>query len=596
MSESLSPILSVLGKNWVMRPADQRQILALSQILNEPEIVARLLAVRGVTLDTAAQYLTPTLKAQLPDPFLLKDMETAVTRLQKAIHGHEKICFFGDYDVDGATSTALMLHYFRALGLNPQYYIPDRIAEGYGPNTAAFNKLAQQGIQLIVTLDCGTTSFEPIAAAQALDVDVIVIDHHMGEPRLPNACAIVNPNRLDEPKNPCQNLAAVGVSFLVLVALNQRLRQNGFFQTRSEPDLLSLLDLVALGTVCDVMPLQGLNRAFVTQGLKVLSRRQRPGLVALGDIGGINSTPMAYHLGFVIGPRINAAGRVGCADYGTRLLTTSSEAESRQLAQTLNGFNDERQIIEHEVSQEAYLQAQQQVHSPLIIVHGLNWHPGVIGIVASRIKDRFHRPVLAISFDDEHNGKGSGRSIHGIDLGSLIHAAKQKKLLEGGGGHAMAAGFSLKFELLGAFRGFLEERILATGIDFTPFVSFDGYLSSSALNIEFIESLGRLEPYGQGNPSPRFVIENMRVAHADMVGTQHVRVSLRDDAGIRYKGIAFRAIGTALGDTLLNTKNCALNVLAAVKIDRWNGNAVVNLEIEDIQLLNHVQAAGGLGC
>jgi single-stranded-DNA-specific exonuclease len=577
------PSLSVSSKKWVLRTADPRLVLALAQTLGESELVARLLAIRGVNLDTVHQFLNPTLRAQMPDPCHLKDMDKAINRLIQAIKNREKICFYGDYDVDGATSTSLMLSYFRDLNVEASFYIPDRISEGYGPNVAAFQKLAADGIKVIVTLDCGTTSFEPIAAAQQAGVDVIVIDHHTAEPRLPNALAVINPNRLDE-QSPCGMLAAVGVSFLVLVGLNQRLRQQGYFANRPEPNLLAYLDLVALGTVCDVMPLTGLNRAFVSQGLKILGKRQRIGLRALCDIGGLNAAPAAYHLGFILGPRINAAGRISCADYGTRLLTSNDEHEAQRLARMLDQFNEERQLIEQQVLEEAYLQAAQQEEAPLIIVHGEGWHPGVIGIVAGRVKERFHRPTLAISFDEQLQGKGSGRSIVGIDLGSLIHAARQKGLLTAGGGHAMAAGFSLEKAMLTDFQQFMVERILASGCDLTPSSSFDGYLAASALSVEFIEKLARLEPYGQGNPSPKFVIENLRIATAEIVGSNHVRVVLRSADGHKFKGIAFRAVGTPLGDTLLAPKPHPIHVLGAVKIDRWNGNMTINIEIDDIAL------------
>jgi single-stranded-DNA-specific exonuclease len=585
--EEVTRELSVSGKRWLLREVDPRTVLALVQRLGESELMARLLAIRGATLDNVQQFLHPTLRDHLPDPLHLKDMDIAISRLLHAIQRGEEICFYGDYDVDGATSTALMVSYFRAIGLSPRFYIPDRIQEGYGPNVAAFTALAQDGVKVIVTLDCGTTAFEPIAAAQQAGVDVIVIDHHTAEPRLPEAFAIINPNRLDE-QSPYRFLAAVGIAFLTLVALNQRLRQVGYFKKRPEPDLLTFLDLVALGTVCDVMPLQGLNRAFVKQGLKVLSKRQRQGLRALCDVGGMVSPPAAYHLGFVLGPRINAAGRIGCADYGTRLLLSHDEEETQTLARTLDHLNRERQVIEQQVLEEASIQAEQQDQSPLIIVHGDGWHPGVIGIVAGRLKERFHRPTLVISFDNQHLGKGSGRSITGIDLGSLIHAARQQELIPNGGGHAMAAGFSVMRGQLASFREFLIERILATAPGLVPAASFDGYLAASALTVEFVESLARLEPYGQGNPAPRFVVENLQITASEVVGNGHIRVFLRSLEGLRLKGVAFRAVGTPLGDCLLNPPFHPVQMLVAVKLNHWNGNTTVELDIEDMCLTHSV--------
>ena len=575
--------LSLGGKRWIMRTADDRQTLGLAQALNIPEITARLLVIRGVKQDTAQQFLTPKLRDHLPDPFHLKDMDKAVDRLIKAIHHQESICFFGDYDVDGATSTSLMIHYFRILGINVDYYIPDRISEGYGPNAQAFQKLADRGVNVIVTLDCGTTSFEPIALAQSLNVDIIIIDHHVAEPRLPDAHAIVNPNRLDE-DSPCRTMAAVGVSFMLLIALTQRLRQQGFFKDKLEPNLMNFLDIVALGTVCDVMPLEGLNRALVSQGLKVLAKRQNIGLSALSDVGRATSTPTTYHLGFIIGPRINAAGRVDCADYGVRLLTTTDPLEAQALAQKLDVFNSDRRAIEQDVLIDAMNQAEQQAQEPVIIVHGQGWHPGVIGIVAGRVKERFHRPTLVISFDDHGIGKGSGRSVTGIDLGSTIHAARQKKLLLAGGGHAMAAGLTIERQHLADFRQFLHERFNAADHDFTPAVSFDGYLATSALTVEFVEKLSQLEPYGQGNPTPRFVISNLRLAMVDIVGHDHLRLSLQSMDGQRLKAIMFRAVATPLGEYLLKRPSQPLDILTAVKIDHWQGQENIKLEIDDVRL------------
>ena len=574
--------LSLSGKRWLQRTSDDRQTRGLAQALGIPEITARLLTIRGVNTDTAQRFLTPRLRDHLPDPFHLKDMDKAVDRLVAAIIQQQRICCYGDYDVDGATSTALMMQYFRAIGVKIEYYIPDRITEGYGPNTKAFQTLAERGVNVIITVDCGTTSFEPIATAQGLGVDVIVIDHHTAEPRLPDAYALVNPNRLDE-TSPCRTLAAVGVSFLLLIALTQRLRQKDFFKTRPEPNLMQFLDIVALGTVCDVMPLEGLNRTLVSQGLKILAQRQNIGLNALCEVGRLTTMPSAYHLGFILGPRINAAGRIDCADYGVRLLTTTDAQEAQALAQKLDIFNTERRAIEQEVLAAAMAQAEQQHTQPVIIVHAQGWHPGVIGIVAGRIKERFHRPTLVISFDDNNMGKGSGRSVTGIDLGSTIHAAKQMNLLQAGGGHAMAAGLTIQRDQLDNFCQFMCGRMVKDNHDFTPTVSFDSHIAASALTLEFVEKMAQLEPYGQGNPTPRFVINNLRLAMVDIVGTDHLRLNFQSMDGVRLKGIMFRGVDLPSGQYLLTRPAQLLDVLAAVKVDRWQGQETVKLEVDDIR-------------
>ncbi|MFZ4126053.1 MAG: single-stranded-DNA-specific exonuclease RecJ, partial [Rickettsiales bacterium] len=427
------------GLPWRDRLQDERAALAIAQQHELPELVARILAGRNIALDAVPEFLNPTLRAALPDPFHLRDMDKATLRLMKAIEQKETIAIFGDYDVDGATSVSQLTDYFAALGVRSIAYIPDRMKEGYGPNVDAFDTLIGNGATLIITVDCGTLAFEPITHAAAKGVDVLVIDHHIGEARLPNAVAVVNPNRVDE-TSPHTNLCAAGVVFLVLVALNKTLRESGYFNdTRKELNLLPMLDRVALGTVCDVMTLTGLNRAYVTQGLKLLAQRQHIGLRALADVARFDATPAVYHLGFLLGPRINAGGRVGQSDLGIRLLMSANEAEAAALARTLDQHNKERQAIEMMVLEQALAQAESQKNMPVILLASPDWHEGVIGIVAGRLKEKFARPAMIGNIT---NGKVkiSARSVSGADIGAVTHRAVSLGLLTNGGGHAAAAG------------------------------------------------------------------------------------------------------------------------------------------------------------
>ncbi|MEX2248435.1 MAG: single-stranded-DNA-specific exonuclease RecJ, partial [Parvibaculum sp.] len=456
---------SVSGRAWVSRLADDRLALAIAQREGLPEIVARVLAGRGVAPEDCAAYLAPSLKSLMPDPRALVDMEKAAARVARAIMDGEKVAVFGDYDVDGATSSALLHRFFRAVGSELRVYIPDRIREGYGPNAPALLRLKQEGIGLVVTVDCGTMAHKALGLAADAGLPSIVIDHHQAEPALPPAYALVNPNRLDDESGLGQ-LAAVGVAFLFVVAINRALRDAGFYAGRAEPDLMQWLDLVALGTVCDVVPLTGLNRAFVAQGLRVMARRRNVGLAALADVARMNGAPSTYHLGFLLGPRVNAGGRVGRADLGARLLVTEDEEEARALAEELNVMNAERQAIEAQVLEEALAQVEARLSAsrvntppPLILAQARGWHPGVIGIVASRLKDKYDRPTFVLAFDAKGEGKGSGRSIAGVDLGRAVTAALEAGLLVNGGGHAMAAGITLGENKLEAFEAFLTKRL-----------------------------------------------------------------------------------------------------------------------------------------
>ncbi|MDB5394618.1 MAG: recJ [Rhodospirillales bacterium] len=556
--------------------------LAVAQSHNLPELAARILVGRGINLDTVEAHMAPTLRGFLPDPSALLDMDRAAERIAQAVMTGERIALFADYDVDGATSSALLLRFLRAIGSDALLYVPDRILEGYGPNAAAFRILAGQGAKLVITLDCGITAHEPLLAARDAGLEVIVIDHHTADIQLPEALAVINPNRLDESRT-LGHLAAVGVTFLSLVAVNRTLRAAGWYASRSEPDLRQWLDLVALGTVADVVPLTGLNRAFVTQGIKVMAQRRNVGLAALADVAKISESPSSYHLGFVFGPRVNAGGRVGKANCGARLLSTDDQAEAVQLAALLDGHNAERKAIEVATLEAALAQVEtsgQANSARIIVVAGEGWHPGVIGIVASRLMDRYHRPACVIGITDGI-GKGSGRSIPGIDLGSAVIAAKAAGLLSAGGGHPMAAGFTITASRVKIFAAFLEARIADGSARADPILAIDGGLSCGGATVGLAETIERLGPFGSGNHEPRFALTGARIVKADLVGTSHVRCIVSDSSGARVKAIAFRAAESPLGLTLLKSGGMPVSLAGKVKLDRWNGEIRVQFQIDD---------------
>jgi len=544
--------------------------MAMAQQLGVPEIVGRVLDGRAVGLEDASRFLDPTLRDLLPDPGHLLGMETAAERLASAVMQGERIAVFGDYDVDGATSSALLKRYFEALGASLRVYIPDRLAEGYGPNTQALLRLKDEGASVVITVDCGTTAHEPLQAAREAGLDVIVVDHHEAEADLPAALAVVNPNRLDE-TSPHGHMAAVGVAFLLCVAVNRTLRGAGFFERRTEPDLRRWLDLVALGTVCDVVPLKGVNRALVTQGLKVMAGRANAGLKALADVAGIDEPPGSYHAGFILGPRINAGGRVGKADLGTRLLSTDDAAEATDLAAMLDGLNSERQAIEAGVQAEAIAQVEGdgQGDTAIIVVAGDGWHPGVVGIVASRLKERYDRPALVIAMDGER-GTGSGRSVGGVDLGAAVIAARQAGILEKGGGHAMAAGLTVARARLGDLQAFLRQRLGAAvaARPVVPVLSLDGALRIAGANAELADTLAAIGPYGSGNPEPRFAIAKARILRADPVGRDqsHLKLTLGDDGTKRLEAIAFRAVESEMGQALIHHGGAPFHIAGKIRV------------------------------
>ena len=580
----LGVVRSITGRRWSQRSQDERLATAIAQQLDVPDIVGRILSARGVSIENSAEFLNPTLRHSLPDPSHFLDMDKAAERIAAAIRAGEEVAVFGDYDVDGATSSALLKRYFDAVRGRLRIYIPDRQKEGYGPNAPALERLADAGVSLVVTVDCGTMAFEALAAAANAGLDVVVIDHHQAEPRLPISCAVVNPNRLDE-TSPHRQLAAVGLTFLLAVAINRVLRDAGWFETRNEPNLLRWLDLVALGTVCDVVPLTGLNRALVMQGLKVLADRNNPGLRALADVAGMDARATTYHLGFVLGPRINAGGRVGEADLGARLLTTDDENEAIGIAQTLDRLNAERRAIESGVLEAALSQAEAKAaHNPaLIMVGDAGWHEGVVGIVASRLKDRYRRPTFVLALRDGI-AKGSGRSIPGVDLGAAVTAAKQADLIENGGGHAMAAGLTAKIDKLAALESFLSERLAAAGSVAAigrDTLQVDGVLAVTGATRGLFDLLQGAGPFGAGHPEPRFAIAAARLTRVDVVGEDHVRVVLSGNDGGRLKGIAFRAAGAPLGQQLIAGRGRPFHLAGHLRADDWRGRNDVQLIIED---------------
>lgn len=579
---------SLTGKRWEERLADSRQGLFLSQQLGLPEVIGRVLAARGVSPEDAERFLNPTLRDFLPDPSAFMDMDRAAARLVRAVEGGEKIAVFGDYDVDGATSSAVLARFFAALGVELQIYIPDRLAEGYGPNAPALKRLKDQGVGLVITVDCGITAFEALGEAGAAGLEIIVVDHHAAEPRLPAAAAVVNPNRLDDTSGQGQ-LAAVGVAFLLIVALNRALREAGWYARtgRPEPDLRQWLDLVALGTVCDVVPLTGINRALVAQGLKVMAGRSNVGLAALSDVSRIDEKPGTYHAGFLLGPRVNAGGRVGEAPLGARLLTCDDPGEAAALAARLDGYNAERKQIEMQVLDQAIRQVEETGPGEgLVVAAAEGWHAGVIGIVASRLKERYGKPALVVALEDGV-GKGSARSVPGVDLGAAVIAARQEGLLINGGGHPMAAGLTVATDSLAELTAFLDARLARrlAEIDYQPSLGIDGALKPKAATLELLAQLERCGPFGVGNVQPRFALPSVRVAKASVVGENHVRCFLGEAGGAAgggsLKGIAFRALDSDLGPALLQTAGLPLHVAGRLQVDRWGGRESVQFIIED---------------
>jgi single-stranded-DNA-specific exonuclease len=579
---------SVSGRRWTARLEDGRAAQAICQKHDLPEILGRVLAARGVGLDEVETYLNPTLRSLMPQPAAIADMEKGAARIADAIMSGERIGMISDYDVDGMASAALLMHFFRAVGGEATVHIPDRLREGYGPSIAAVERLKGDGARLLLTLDCGVGAHDPLARAGALGLDVVIVDHHQSGEVLPAALAVINPNRHDDVSGQ-GHLCAAGLAFILVGVINRTLRARGWYGTdRAEPNLLRWLEFVALATVCDVVPLTGLNRAYVTQGLKIMARRDHPGVAALCDVARLRRRPDTYALGYLLGPRLNAAGRVGRASRGLDLLLASDQAGAMTIAQELEALNRERQSIEIGVLDQAVMQAEASLGRermpPVVVVAGENWHPGVLGLVAARLKERFDRPAIAIGHGAKSDlATGSGRSITGIDLGAAIRAAQEAGIVAKGGGHAMAAGLTVARDRIGDLRGFLEARLAdepALGAPRT--LRLDGAITATGATLDLVELLEQAGPYGAGNPSPVFALPAHRVAWADSAGSDHIRLMLQAADGSRLKAVAFRALNTEMGELLLSERQLSLHVAGRLQCDEWNGKREACLHIEDV--------------
>ncbi|MEF0943170.1 single-stranded-DNA-specific exonuclease RecJ [Rhizobium sp. BR 362] len=578
---------SVSGNRWVSRldQAGQNRALAIAQTHGLPDLIARVLAGRGVGLEEAMAFLDPTIRSLMPDPHLLTDCEKAAQRLLRAVKARETVAIFGDYDVDGAASSALLYRFLSHFGVPASIYIPDRIFEGYGPNPAAINQLIDNGATLIVTVDCGSTSFESLEAAKARNIDVVVIDHHQVAHELPHCHALVNPNREDDLSGQ-GHLCAAGVVFMVLVAALRLLREAGDTRVRSI-DLLAWLDIVALATVCDVVPLKGLNRAYVVKGLIAARHQGNPGLAALFRKAGLGGPVSPYHFGFMIGPRINAGGRIGDAALGARLLTLDVASEAETIAERLDDLNRERQAMEAAMLQEAEAEALAEYGNgdgaSVIVTARENWHPGIVGLIASRLKDKFRRPAFAIAFDSMGRGTGSGRSINGFDMGRMVRAAVDAGLLVKGGGHAMAAGLTVERANLGRLRSFFTEKAerQVAGLVANETLKIDGALGAGGATVELVDQLETAGPYGSGHPQPIFALPSHRLRDSRLVGQSHIKVTLEAQDGGRLDGIAFRAVETPLGELLLSSRGSQIHVAGTLGADHWQGARRVQLRVMD---------------
>ena len=581
---------SATGRAWRDR-LDERgasRALAIAQRHELPELLARILAGRNVEAGAVDAFLDPTIKRAMPDPNVLTAMPEAAARIADAVMRGESIAIFGDYDVDGATSAAVLARFLRSGGVEPIIHIPDRLFEGYGPNVEAVRALAARGATLLVTVDCGTTSIEPLREANALGMDVVVIDHHQADEVLPPALAVVNPNRRDDLSG-LGYLAAVGLVFMTVVAVNRELRARGFWtEARPEPDLLAYLDDVALGTVADVVPLIGLNRAFVAKGLLVLRRREQPGLVSLMDVARLSGPPEAWHLGFLLGPRINAGGRIGRADLGVRLLLETDPIEAAKIAAELDRLNRERQAIEQDTLAQAEAEAMAALgieeKGAVVITAAEGWHPGVVGLVAARLKEKFGRPAFAIALEPGGIGTGSGRSIAGVDIGRAVRRAVAEGLLVKGGGHAMAAGVTLRKGALAQLRAFLEAALsadVATARRLSGLM-IDGAVSAAGANLDLVAMIERAGPFGSGNPEPVIALPAHTVTYAEEVGQAHMRVRLKSADGAAVNAIAFRAAGQKLGTALLNNRGRQVHAAGSFAIDRYQGEERVQFRLTDI--------------
>jgi len=577
--------LSLTNKRWKLKNFDEREIENISQNFGFSYLLAKLFNIRKINISDIDQYINPSLKDHMPDPYNLVDMEKACSRIYDSISNDEKIAIFGDYDVDGSTSTSIIINYFRSLGIEVEYHIPNRFTEGYGPNKDIFSKFKKNRVKVIITVDCGTMSYDEMEFAKNEGLDVIVLDHHQPEITLPEAYAIVNPNRLDDNSN-LNYLAAVGVTYLFLIAVNRKLRSMKWFENNNltEPNLISFLDIIALGTVCDAVPLKGINRLLVIKGIEVMTKQLNVGLKSLIDKSAIKGRISTYDLGFKLGPRINAAGRLGHSSFGTELLTATDSINADRIANELDKFNQERRTIESYVLDSAEKQVtEEKLNKKLLIVSGENWHEGVIGIIASRLKDKYHKPCVVITFS-KGKAKGSGRSIKGIDLGNLVIAAKQAGIIDSGGGHSMAAGLSLNENQIENLSNFFESQLsnhLFEVMD-EKMIYVDSLISSSGINLEVYDEIEKLGPFGSDNVEPNFVVKNSILTSVNQIGENHLKCLIKTPEGKFIEAMAFRSLSTSLGDQIQKNKGNTVSLLGKIKINEWGGRRTPQLHIEDI--------------
>ena len=576
--------LSVTGKEWIYKNSDADKIKEIKETFNLDEISAKLISQRNIELNELSSFINPQLKNTLPNPYILKDMEKSVIKAVDIIKKNKRFGIFGDYDVDGASSSALLASYFKSINRPYEIYIPNRKSEGYGPSIQGFENLIKKDVGLIFTVDCGTLSYDPIKFSNKKGIDVIVLDHHQCEVQLPEAHSIINPNRLDDGSD-LKYLCASGVTFLFLIALNKFLRENNFFTDIKEPDLLQLLDLVSLGTICDVVPLVGLNRVFVKQGLKILNKKNNLGIKTLIDVSKIENTTTTHHIGYQLGPRINAGGRVGKSSHGVNLLLNPSPKETFQLALELDQFNKERQIMEKELLKKVLIESESSLNDPILVLSGVNWHEGIIGIVASRLKDKFNKPIILISIKDGV-GKASARSVFGFDIGSLILSALNEKIIIKGGGHKMAGGFTIEESKIEIFRNFSKRKFSKIKPDLSKNkkLVLDSEILGTAINIDFYNKIQILSPFGPGNPEPKFVINSVRTLNSKIIGENHIKSNLITEEGIMIKCIAFNSINTEISAYLTGNNKKSFNIAGKLSLNEWGGEKKVEFIIDDISV------------
>ena len=578
--------LSISGKNWILKEYNPDDLVFFKENFSLDEITSKLLSIRKIKKEEINSFLNPSIKSFLPNPNDLIDMVKTTSRSVKIIREKEKIGIFGDYDVDGATSTALLGNYFSELNLDYEVYIPDRKKEGYGPSIKSFEQLINKNVKVIFTVDCGTLSFDAIKYAKEKKVDVIVLDHHQSEIKLPSAFSVVNPNRIDDKSN-LQYLCAAGVAFMFLVSLNRELRSLDWFKKNNikEPNLINYLDLVSLGTICDVVPLIGLNRAIVKQGLKIIKSKKNLGLKTLIDICKIETSPSTYHIGYMIGPRINAGGRVGKCSHGANLLLNKDPKDSFKLANELDQYNKERQMLEKDLLQKILNETKDYSNDPVLVLSGFNWHEGVIGIVAARLKEKFNKPVIIISMTGDI-GKASARSVIGFDIGSVIISATQENILLKGGGHKMAGGFSIKRQNIERFKDFIFKKYLknTNSLSIKKPLLLDSIIAPSAVNIEFYNKVALLSPFGSGNPEPKFIIEDLKTINGKIVADRHIKSVLIGKDGSTIKSIAFNALENGLGAYLVKKNNKSFNIAGKLSLNEWRGQSNVEFIIDDISV------------